>query len=80
MYAQLQSKTVRPRKKRECEWCGELIEKGQECHYRSYIFEDGPQSGWSHHECREAMLKADQGDLSEGWAPGDFKRGSTEFT
>lgn len=77
-YVELQSKTVKPRKARACEWCAERIEKGEECHYRSFIFEDGPESGWSHPECYEAMKDADPSDLSEGWMPGDWKRGSAE--
>lgn len=78
MYIELQSRQVRPRKVRECGWCAERIEKGEVCHYRSCVFEEGPQSGWFHLVCWEAMQAAPGEDLAFGWEPGDFKRGRTE--
>lgn len=80
MYVELQSREVRPRKVRVCGWCAERIERGELCHYRSYIFEDGPQSDWTHLGCWEAIQDAEKEILQEGWMPGDFKRGSTEYT
>jgi hypothetical protein len=32
-----------------------------------------------HPECYEAMMSLDPGDLQEGWMPGDFERGQTEW-
>ena len=77
-YVELQAKIVRPRKNHECEWCGEPVLKGEKCNYRSFIFEQGPQSGWSHPECWLAMAEQDRDVLCEGWMPGDFQRGSIE--
>lgn len=80
MYEELSSKEVRPRKNRICDWCAEAVEKGTLCHYRSYISEDGPQSGWMHLECRKAMDDTPIDEFTEEWSPGDYRRGSTEHT
>ena len=71
---------VTTRKPHRCGWCDERIPEGsRDIWTRSYIFEDGPQSDWMHPECYDAMGELDSGELSEGWMPGDFLRGSVEY-
>ena len=71
---------VTTRKPHRCGWCNERIPAGtSEIWSRSYIWEDGPQSDWMHPECYEAMMSLDPGELQEGWMPGDFERGQTEW-
>ena len=71
---------VTTRKPHRCGWCDELIPRGTAGIWaQSYIFEDGPQSDWMHPECFNAMGDLDREDLSDGWMPGDFLRGSTEY-
>jgi len=73
------SHQVTTRKLHRCGWCNELIPKGTPGIWaRSYIFVDGPQSDWMHPECYDAMGELDPGELSDGWMPGEFLRGSTE--
>lgn len=79
-FAQLtDSHEVKCRKSHECAWCGKFIEKGSKAISRSYIWESGPQTDWMHHECNDAMHTAPRDVLNDGWLPGDFVRGSTEW-
>ena len=78
MYVELQQKAVIVRKPHRCEWCAERIEKGEDAHYRSYVWDDGLQSGWMHPECWAAMSEEDYRNLEDGWMPGDYKRGTCE--
>ena len=69
----------RSRKRRRCDWCGELIEIGQP--YESYRWADGGDVGTvtMHPECLAAMdraAKAEGGNIV--WSPGDFRRGGIE--
>ena len=77
-YTELQSKLVKVRKPRSCEWCSERIEAGEQANYRAYVFDGDFMSGHMHPECHQAMLDYPyQADLADGWVPGDFARGST---
>lgn len=70
---------VKPRKRHQCEWCGEAIEKGERCISRSYIFDGEIQSEWQHVECYAAcseVLSSSTGPID--WMPGEFKRGTSE--
>ena len=66
----------RSRKKRQCSWCGELIEIGDP--YNAYRFRDGGDTGKviMHPECYVAMVVVadEEGDCFE-WGVGDFNRG-----
>jgi hypothetical protein len=66
----------RSRKKRQCSWCGELIEIGES--YHSYRFSDGGDTGKviMHPECYTAMrvVADEEGECFE-WGVGDFNRG-----
>lgn len=67
----------RSRKRRQCTWCLEMIERGQP--YESYRFADGGNVGLVvlHPECmvaQQEMAKIEKYGLE--WSPGDFKRGS----
>lgn len=75
-YAELQSKDVVIRKPHHCEWCDERMESGEKAHYRSFIYEDGPQSGWTHPECWLVIIHSTDGPTDE-WNPGDYARGET---
>lgn len=76
-YVELKTKEVTVRKRRQCEWCGEVIEVGERAWYRVYVY-DGFATGYQHPECFDAMSNAPY-DLNEnliyGWHPGDFVRG-----
>ena len=63
------------RKRRECAWCGNWINQGEPAQYRVYVF-DGLQRDWMHPECAAGMEACDD-DLSEGFMPGDYPRGSS---
>jgi len=70
---------TRARKKYRCEWCGELIEKGDA--YRSYRWAEDGDAGTVrlHPECSAAMdaeIKAQGGHIV--WSPGDYPRGTVE--
>jgi hypothetical protein len=66
----------RSRKRRQCSWCGELIEIGDP--YNSYRFSAAGDTGKviMHPECHAAMrvVAAKEGDGFE-WSVGDFNRG-----
>lgn len=74
-YDELQAKDVKPRKPHRCEWCATIIEKGERCFYRAYVWQGDFNSGYMHFDCKEAMQKSDRYVLEEGWQPGEFKRG-----
>jgi ribosomal protein S27AE len=67
------------RKRRKCEWCGEMIEIGQP--YVSYMWAAYGDSAriTMHPECQKAAeeLAAKEGGWIE-WDLGEFRRGSTE--
>lgn len=70
---------VKPRKRHQCEWCGEAIEKGEQCISRSYVMDGEIQSEWQHIECHDAcneVMAHNCGPLE--WMPGEFKRGTSE--
>jgi hypothetical protein len=75
----LQDKVVTVRKVHLCAWCDERIEMGETVPYRSYVWEDGIASEWLHPECREAMRRVPYDELEEGYYPGDYTRGGTEY-
>lgn len=78
-YTPLSERTIKAvRKPRTCEWCGEIIAKGEPAQHRSYIWEGDFKSCYSHPECNKAMDDQDEDIMRNGWCPGDFKRGSTE--
>jgi hypothetical protein len=67
------------RKRRRCDWCGELIDIGQP--YDSYRFATSGNAGTArmHPECLEASgdVAKQEGGWFE-WDLGEFRRGSTE--
>lgn len=77
MVTSFHEKSVRrSRKRRRCDWCGELIEVGQP--YDSYRWSDGGDAGTvrMHPECLVAMDRvAESEGGSFAWSPGDFRRG-----
>ena len=65
------------RKRHQCDWCDEWIEKGDAAHYRYYEWCGDMNSEYLHPECYLAMQKfQDPTDL--GYTIGEFKRGSVE--
>lgn len=72
-------KVVKIRKAHPCAWCGERIEVGANVPYRAYVWEDGIASEWFHPECCAAMRRVSPEDMEEGYVPGDYVRGSTEY-
>lgn len=74
-YTEISYKHVIGRKDYRCEWCDQLIPKGEKQMYRAYHFEGDFNTGRMHLECEVAMDKSDRELISEGWLPGDCKRG-----
>ena len=62
-----------------CTWCGEAIDVGENVPYRAYVWEDGIASEWFHPECRAAMRRVPPEEMEEGYIPGDYVRGGTEY-
>lgn len=77
-YEEISAKHVVGRKEYFCEWCSESISKGEKHFVRFYAFEGQTNSGRMHLECEMAMGDEDPQNLSEGWTPGDYRRGSTK--
>ena len=70
---------ARSRKRRQCDWCGEMIDIGQP--YDSYRFALSGDAGTvrMHPECFAASGEvAKQEGVWFSWDFGDFRRGSTE--
>ena len=76
---ELKNKEVICAKMHVCGWCGEWIDIGEKAQYRVYKWEGDFVDGHEHPECYQAMLTLDYRDAQEGWMPGDYKRGSTEW-
>lgn len=77
-YSEIKNKPVLAvRKPHCCAWCAERVEMGEPAQYRAYVFDGDFGSDWMHPECANAMARyPDQGELGDGWSPGDFARGS----
>lgn len=76
-YVELKAYHPKGRKDYHCEWCGQLIPKGEKHLYRSYIFDGDFNSGRMHLECEKAMHKTPSQELQEGWSFGSMERGKT---
>lgn len=75
----LECKEVKTNKDHRCEWCPEVIEKGERARYRKYVFEGRFMRGYMHPECYEAMLKRPEDYFNdEGFMPGGYFRGSVQ--
>ncbi len=68
------SRYVVARKNHKCEWCGESINKGQECAVRVYKLDGNLINARQHPECMSAMFASDI-DLDEGFDTGANPRG-----
>ena len=75
----LQDRAVTVRVTHPCSWCSECIEIGEKVPYRTYVWEDRIASEWMHPECREAMRRVPYQEIEEGYYPGDYARGGTEY-
>jgi len=69
-------RTVKARKRRRCEWCGEWIEVGESCILRKYVFEGSFNNSRQHPECNEAMKRSDLG-WEQSFEFGEQRRGKT---
>lgn len=49
---------VKCRKNHQCEWCGILIQKGENAVIRTYLFDGDFNSAHQHPECYEAMKES----------------------
>lgn len=74
-YREINLTHPKARKMYRCEWCNIVIVKGERHMARVYNFCGEFQHGRMHLECEVAMEKSTSGLLSEGWQPGEFKRG-----
>lgn len=71
-YEEISAKYVKGRRTYRCEWCGQVIQKGEKHLTRAYKFEGEFNCGRMHLECEEAMY--DDSDASEGWLFGSNER------
>ena len=69
-------RTIRARKRRRCEWCGESIEVGEVCILRKYKFDGDFNNCRQHPECHDAMQKSDLG-WEQSFEFGEQRRGKT---
>ena len=74
-YEEISAKHVSGKKEYRCEWCNEAIPKGEKHLSRAYRFEGTFTAGRMHLDCETAMDKSDRALLSEGFYPGECKRG-----
>lgn len=74
-YDEISAKHVTGRKDYSCEWCATKIPKGEKHLARAYRFEGDFISGRMHLDCEEAMDRSAWDLVSEGWMPGEQKRG-----
>jgi hypothetical protein len=65
-------RTVKTRKDRRCEWCGEDIPKGSTVTYFGGMWDGDWQSWHMHPECHKS---ADLYDFIDGFTPFENKRG-----
>jgi len=73
-------KIVNTIKPHPCCWCNEAIDTGSNVRYRTYPWDEGITSEWWHPECWAAMKQVPYDELEEGFLPGDYNRGGTEYT
>lgn len=71
------SKDVKVRKEKVCEWCGEKIPAQTSAHRVSGIWIGEWQNYYLHPECSVAQLSI-CGDMDDGFEPYSFKRGTVE--
>jgi hypothetical protein len=76
MITELSNKTVKPRKRRWCEWCGEWCEAEEPAHYRVSVYDGDFHAGYMHLECHAAMANSDWREFEE-YMPGEQMRGKT---
>ena len=74
-YEEIAVSYPKARKEYDCEWCPEKILKGEKHFARTYKFCGDFQNGRMHLECEKGMNKSAHDIVSEGWLPGEFKRG-----
>jgi len=78
-YEEIRFKFVQGRKEYLCEWCDEIIPKGEAQLHRVYKYEGDFNDARQHMECyKNGMRKMKPDELADGWMPGDFKRGTCE--
>jgi len=78
-FTQLKNKIVKTRKLHSCTWCGEAIDVGSLVKHRVNVDEEGLWSEYWHDECWAAMLKVPYDELEDGFTPGNYPRGGTEY-
>jgi len=66
------------RKVRRCSWCNEPIPAGSTAVKHAGEWEGAFYTGYMHPECHAAWDR--HPDLSDGYSPGDFKRGRIDST
>lgn len=67
------------RKEHTCDWCGEIINKGEQYYRCAGIYYNEFQYTVMHMECRQASHKHFRDNCGEGeFEPYSFKRGSVE--
>lgn len=79
MYQNLTHVTRKARKGHKCDWCGEIIQKGEQYEYQTYLW-DGDFYDWKSHEACSRVVSAiwDYCDPDEGLDSDEFYEYGTE--
>lgn len=78
-YHEFVNKEVTCRKSHSCGWCAERVDVGERARYREYLFDGQWVHDHMHMECYNAMMDTPMIELQDGWMPGDYLRGLTEW-
>ena len=74
-YTEISASHPKGRKEYQCSWCNTNIEKGEKHFSRAYHWEGDFQTDRMHLECETAMMSSPYDLISEGFSPGEQKRG-----
>jgi len=67
-------KVKKSRKKHRCDWCGEVINKGEKAQYMAGVYGGDFFCGYQHPECDRAMKNSDF-ECGDGFYRGEQVRG-----
>ncbi len=75
----VKEKTVTTRKRHHCCWCDEWIDTGLRIYTQTCTDEDQIYTVYFHPECLAVAKEVPLDETEEGWMPGDYTRGGTEY-
>lgn len=79
MYDHLKTEIRKSRKPHKCDWCGAVIEKGEQYEYQKFVF-DGKMFDWKAHLACSRVASAiwDYVEQDEGMSSDEFMDGCQE--